>query len=221
MPKRFPTKPPKGNSDPDDLGDNSSASDRADFKLSEEDLQVRAQIDAAWPPGTVAQLKLGKDPECKIVIVIARQTEDAFTFDEVLVHDGEAEWWVAPEWLRRLAVAPELGPRMVAHAHATTSPRCSVSEESLWDWLSPGGFSSAGMVEVQLPRPSIAHVIGKGGGKIRRLEEHFGVCIGIYDRTEDEATVSVIGPSMQLEFVLFLIRGLAQGASSILTHLPP
>ena len=72
---------------------------------------------------------------------------------------------VAPEWLRRLEVASELGPHMVAHAHGTTSPRCSVSEESLWDWLSPGGFSLAGMVEVQLPRPSIAHVIGKGGGE--------------------------------------------------------
>ena len=151
MPKPFPTKSPKGNSDLGDLGDNSSASERADFKLSEEDLQLRAQIDEAWPPGTVAQLELnpfGKDSECKTVIVIARQDEDAFTFDEVLVHDGEAEWWVAAEWLRRLEVASELGPRMVAHAHATTSPRCSVSEESLWDWLSPGGFSSAGMVEV-------------------------------------------------------------------------
>ena len=195
-----------------------------DFKLSEEDLRLRAQMDEAWPPGTVAQLKLnpfGKDLECKTVIVIAHQDEDGLTFDEVLVHDGEAEWWVAPEWLRRLEVASEFRPRMVAHAHATTSPRCSVSEESLWDWLSPGGFSSAGMMEVHLPRSSIAYVIGKGGGKIRRLEEHFGVCIGIYDRTKDEATILVIGPSMHLEFVLFLIRGLAQGASSILTHLPP
>ena len=175
-------------------------------------MQLRAKIDEAWPPGTVAQLELspsGKDLECKIVIVIARYGEKGLAFGEVSVHDGEVEWWVAPEWLRRLEVASELGPRMVVHAHATTSPRCSVSKESLWDWLSLGGFSSAGMVEVQLPRPSIAHVIGKGGGKIRRLEEHFGVCIGIYDRIEDEATVSVIGPSMHLEFVLFLICGLA------------
>ena len=125
------------------------------------------------------------------------------------MHDGEAELWVAPKWLRRLEVASKLGPRMVAHAHATTSPRCNVFQESIWDWLIPVGFSSAGMAEAQLPYPIIAHMIGKDGGKIWRLEENFGVCIGIYNRTKDEATISVIGPSMHSEFVLFVICGLA------------
>ena len=65
------------------------------------------------------------------------------------------------------------------------------------------------MAEAQLPYPIIAHMIGKNGGKILRLEEHFGVCVGIYDSTKDEATISLIGPSMHFEFVLFVICGLA------------
>ena len=218
---------PKGNLDPGDLGDDSSTSERAEIKLSEEEVQFLTQIDQDWPPGTVAQLEPefdDKDPQWqtkwRTVIVLDRQGDLGLILGDILVHDGMSNMWVRPEWLRRVEVAPELGPRMVAHAHATTSPRCSISQAPLWDWLSPGGFSSAGMVEAQLPRTRIAHVIGKGGSKIRRLEEHFGVCIGVHDSTKDEATISVIGPSMQLDFVLFVIRGLAQGASSILTHLP-
>ena len=156
MPKRFPTKPPKGNVNSGDLGDDSSASETAGIRLSEEDLQLRAKkIDEAWPPGTVAQLDpSGKDPECKIVIVLACHGEKELAFSEVLVHDGEAEWWVAPEWLRRLEVASELGPRMVARAHATTFPRCSVSKESLWDWLSPGGFPRLEWWKSNFPVPA-------------------------------------------------------------------
>ena len=218
---RTPKPPPKRVVDPSDEDE----SENEPIILSKEAREYVAQIARAWPVGTVAQLEpghrhFGKDDEWHTVMIIDQHGELGVGLGDVLVHDGDEEIWVDTQWLRRLGVAPELGPRMVAHAHASTSPRCGTSQDPLWDWLSPSGFSSAGMVEAQLPRTSIAHVIGKGGSKIRRLEEHFGVCIGVHDSTKDEATISVIGPSMQLDFVLFVIRGLAQGASSILTHLP-
>lgn len=42
----------------------------------------------------------------------------------------------------------------------------------------------------------------------------------IHDNIEDKAMTSVIGPSTHLEYVLFTVRKLAQGASSILNLLP-
>ena len=129
IPKCFFTKQPKGNSDPGDLGDDSSTSETADIMLSKEDLQLRAKIDEAWPLGIVAQLDLnasGRNLEWRTVIVCARHDKIELVFSDVFVHDGEAELWVAPKWLGRLEVASKLGPRMVAHAHATTSPRCNV-----------------------------------------------------------------------------------------------
>lgn len=124
-----------------------------------------------------------------------------------------------PEWLRQLEVAVELVPCIVARAHAMTSP-CSISQDTLWDCFSPVGFSLAGMVEAQFPHSSIAYMIGKGGCKIQKLEGHFRACIGVHDSTEEEATIFGIGPSTQLEFVLFIIHGLVNAASSILAHLP-
>ena len=68
-----------------------------------------------------------KDLEWRTIIIVASSDEKGLAFNDVLVHDGEAELWVAREWLRSLEVASELGHRMVPYAHATTSPCCSVS----------------------------------------------------------------------------------------------
>ena len=82
------------------------------------------RMQRAWPPGTVAQLEPGHDfpgkgpSEWRNVIVVDRCGEIGVMVNDLLVHDGEIETWVAPKWLRRLEVTPELGPRMVAHVHA-------------------------------------------------------------------------------------------------------
>ena len=74
-----------------------------DVTLSGEDAQLHAKNNKPWPPGIVEQLDLNpydKDLEWRTVIIVASNDEKGLAFNDVLVHDGEAELWVAREWLR-------------------------------------------------------------------------------------------------------------------------
>ena len=73
--------------------------------------------------------------------------------------------------------------------------------------------------KVTVPRSAVPHLVGRRGQTVRAAEDALGVLIGVIDGTDDQATVTLIGPLAQVVLAREVIAALAVGARSILTRL--
>ena len=192
------------------------------------------RFDIEWPPGTVVEVCAigpslpngGHEKGLAIVCEYKPVTEedDSSGGGPILVFDGRTHHRLYPEDLCRLDLDKEMALRRLSHASATVSPHCFASNTDMhgkWDWLTAGG-QGVDIVEVPVPRHSVPHIIGKRGQSITKMEDFFGIVVGIRDGDEaEEAFVSLIGPKTCLEAASFVLNCVARGARSILTRLGP
>ena len=109
--------------------------------------------------------------------------------------------------------------RATSHRHASTSPRCAFS------WVldyarclhrDPSSSPHADFFTlIQVPRPSLKHVIGKGGATLSRIEDLAQCIISIQDCGEHMAMVNFCGDSSGLG--RFLVSALVHGHYSVLS----
>ena len=192
-------------------------------------------IDLKWPPGTFVvwedhdmESPNGNDPAMRYGEISGfcctregmENYPNLWEKNYLTVTDGVDIHWVPHALVFPLEVA-DLS-RLASHAHASPSPRCSHADEPshLWDWLSTDTLLTASMVEVELPRGAIAHVIGRGGHGVRALETRLGVIIGVMDGQSGTAMVSLIGPEERLAKARRVVEIVGRGARSLLERLP-
>ena len=111
--------------------------------------------------------------------------------------------------------------RSTSHLDASTSPRCAFS------WIhdysrrlnrDPSSTPYADFfTTLQVPRPSLKHVIGKGGRTLARIEDLAQCMINVFDCGEQMAAVNFCGDSSGLG--RFLVSALGPGHFSVLSTL--
>ena len=111
--------------------------------------------------------------------------------------------------------------RFMSHSHASTSPRCAFS------WIldyarrlnrNPSSTPYADFsTTLQVPRPSLKHVIGKGGRTLAKIEDLAQCMISVFDCGEQMAVVNFCGDSSGLG--RFLVSALGHGHFSVLSTL--
>ena len=111
--------------------------------------------------------------------------------------------------------------RATSHRHASTSPRCAFSwvldyARSLHRDPSSSPYSDF-FTLIQVPRPSLKHVIGKGGATLARIETLAQCLISIQDCGDQLAMVNFCGDSSGLG--RFLVSAMVHGHYSVLSTL--
>ena len=111
--------------------------------------------------------------------------------------------------------------RSTSHFHASTSPRCAFA------WIldyarrlhrDPSSTPYADFfTTLQVPRPSLKHVIGKGVRTLAKIEDLAQCMITIFDCGEQMAVVNFCGDSTGLG--RFLVSALGHGHFSVLSNL--
>ena len=138
---------------------------------------------------------------------------------KVAISDGDSTWYEDPDFVRPLSADHALAARLFSQATASPSPRCDVASPDRWGWLTPEGLGTADREEVTVPRSAVPHLVGRRGETVREAENSLGVLIGIMDGTDNQATVTLIGPLAQVGLAREVVTALAVGARSILTRL--
>ena len=62
---------------------------------------------------------------------------------------------------------------------------------------------------------AVPHVVGKGGHTARLIEEITGVIVGVGDRGDGEAYVTLFGPERRVDAALAIVKAVAGGAWSL------
>ena len=111
--------------------------------------------------------------------------------------------------------------RSTSHYDASTSPRCAFS------WIldyarrlnrDPSSTPYADFfTTLQVPLPSLKHVIGKGGRTLAKIEDLAQCMINVFDCGEQMAVVNFCGDSSGLG--RFLVSALGHGHYSVLSTL--
>ena len=112
--------------------------------------------------------------------------------------------------------------RATSHCHASTSPRCAFSwvldyARRLHRDPSSSPYADLFFTTIQVPRPSLKHVIGKGGGTLAKIEDLAQCFISIHDCGEQVAVVNFCGDHSGLG--RFLVSALGHGHFSVLSTL--
>ena len=110
--------------------------------------------------------------------------------------------------------------RATSHCHASTSPRCAFSWVLEYARLlhrdpSSSPYADFFFTTLQVPRPSLKHIIGKGGATLARIEDLAHCLISIRDCGEQMAMVTFCGDSSGLG--RFLVSALGHGHYSVLS----
>ena len=185
-----------------------------------------------WSPGTVALVSKvdghGDQISSTVMVVAECKEEDGAVRvsdreGRVRVFDGVRFDSVEPERLTKLEVPTSFGPRLLSNAGASTAPSHLLhpkdANNTHWSWLTVRGLAEAGTRELEVPQGVMAHLVGKRGTTIRKIEDHFGVIVGIMDGCTGTAKVTVVGPETRLDGVGKLIQCLAKGARSLISRL--
>ena len=185
-----------------------------------------------WLPGTIALVSKADGPGDQIystVMVVAecKEEDGAVRVSDregrVRVFDGVRFDSVEPERLTKLEVPTSFGPRLLSNAGASTAPSRLLppkdADKAHWSWLTVRGLAEAGTRELEVPQGVVGHLVGKRGATIRKIEDHFGVIVGIMDGCTGTAKVTVVGPETRLDGVGKLIQCLAKGARSLISRL--
>ena len=111
--------------------------------------------------------------------------------------------------------------RATSHCHASTSPRCAFSWVLEYARLLNRDPSSSPYNDfftlLQVPRPSLKHVIGKGGATLAKIEDLAQCFISVHDCGEQMAVVNFCGDYSGLG--RFLVSALGHGHFSVLSTL--
>ena len=62
---------------------------------------------------------------------------------------------------------------------------------------------------------AVRHLVGKGGGTARLIEEICGVIVGVGDRGDGEAYVALFGPEQRVDAARAIVEAVARGAWSL------
>ena len=112
--------------------------------------------------------------------------------------------------------------RATSHRHASTSPRCAFTwvldyARHLHRDPSSSPYADHFFTTLQVPRPSLKHVIGKGGATLARIEDLAQSFISVHDCGERMAMVNFCGDYSGLG--RFLVSALGHGHFSVLSTL--
>ena len=111
--------------------------------------------------------------------------------------------------------------RATSHRHASTSPRCAFSWVINYARLLNRDPSSSPYADffttLQVPRPSLKHIIGKGGATLARIEDLAQCLVTVHDCGEQMAVVNFCGDYSGLG--RFLVSALGHGHFSVLSTL--
>ena len=66
---------------------------------------------------------------------------------------------------------------------------------------------------------AVWHLLGKGGGATRLIEDICGVIVGMGDRGDGEAYVALYGPEQHVDAAWAIVEALVKGAWSLPRHL--
>ena len=175
-----------------------------------------------WAPGKYPE-RGAKDVRLVLRVVPLGDENEGVKLDEksiqVAITDGRTTWYADHDHLRPLSDVPEMLPRYFSHALASPSSRSDVASPDRWGWLTPEGLGDADRREVTVLCSAVPHLVGRRGQTVRAAEDALGVLIGVIDGTDDQATVTLIGPLAQVVLAREVIAALAVGARSILTRL--
>ena len=175
-----------------------------------------------WAPGKYPE-RGAKDVRLVLRVVPPGDENEGVKLDEksiqVAITDGRTTWYEDHDRLCPLPGDPETLPRLFSHALSSPSPRCDAASPDWWGWLTPEGLGDADRREATVPRSAVPHLVGRRGQTVRVAEDALGVLIGVIDGTDDQATVTLIGPLAQVVLATEVIAALAVGARSILTRL--
>ena len=140
----------------------------------------------------------------------------------VFVTDGASTFAVDARDLRRLEIPAELVPRLLSNAGASPSrapsPHSQAPTNDPWGWLSPAGLASAVEDSVSVAADAVRHLVGKGGNTARLIEDICGVIVGVGDRGDGEAYVTLFGPERRVEAARVLVDAVSRGGAWSLPH---
>ena len=112
-----------------------------------------------------------------------------------------------------------LVPRLLSNAGASPSrapsPHPQAPTEDPWGCLSPAGLTSAVEDSVPMAADAMPHVMGKGGHTALLIEDITGVIVGVGDRGDGEAYVTLFGPERRVGAAIAIVRAVAGGAWSL------
>ena len=139
------------------------------------------------------------------------------------VSDGTSTFAVDARDLHRLEIPEALVLRLLSNAGASSSRAPSshpqAPTEDPWGWLSPVGLASAVEDSVPMAANTVPHVVGKGGHTARLIEKISGVIVGVGDKGDGEAYVTLFGPERRVDTAMAIVRAVAGGAWSLPRHL--
>ena len=133
------------------------------------------------------------------------------------ISDGTSTFEVDARDLRRLEIPAALVPRLLSNAGASPSrapsPQPQSPTEDPWGWLSPTGLTSAVEDSVLVAADAMPHVVGKGGHTARLIQEITGVIVGVGDRGDGEAYVTLFGPERHVDAAMAIVRVVVGGGA--------
>ena len=112
-------------------------------------------------------------------------------------------------------------------SHSATSPRPAspprqpgpADGADPWAWLTPAGLGAAELTELQVPRSSVPHLVGRGGRTIELIENVLGLIVGVGDGGDGQARVTLWGPKDRLDGGKQVVDCVVQGGRSLLCRL--
>ena len=135
------------------------------------------------------------------------------------INNGASTFVVDARDLRRLEILAALVPRLLSNVGASPSrapsPHPQAPTEDPWGWLSPAGLASAVEDSIPVAADAVPHVVGKGRHTARLIEEITGVIVGVGDRGDGEAYVTLFGPEWRVDVALAIVKAVAGGARSL------
>ena len=138
------------------------------------------------------------------------------------VTDGASTFEVDARELRELEIPAALVPRLLSNARASPSrapsPYPQTGTEGPWGWLSPAGLASAVEDSVPVAADAVRHLVGKGGHTARLIEDICGVIVGVGDRGDGEAYVTLFGPERRVNAAMAIVDAVSRGGAWSLPH---
>ena len=138
------------------------------------------------------------------------------------VTDGASTFAVDARDLRRLEIPAALVPRLLSNAGSSPSrapsPYPQTGTEGPWGWLSPAGLASAVEDSVPVAADAVRHLVGKGGHTARLIEDICGVIVGVGDRGDGEAYVTLFGPERRVNAAMAIVDAVSRGGAWSLPH---
>ena len=97
----------------------------------------------------------------------------------------------------------------------TPSPHPHSGTEGPRSWLSPASLTTAVEDAVPVAAHTVCHLVGKGGGTTRLIEDICSVIVAVGDRGDGEAYIALFGPEQRMDAARVIVEAVARGAWSL------